>query len=557
MAYAGPISEREWADLRRQSTTGIDDVIGAVGLPAVLLPYQSRAVALLESAACRVLYIEKSRRIGMTWGLAAYIVLRAARARSAGGMDAMYISYSQEMTREFVDACAMWAKAFAIAAGDVGEFLFDDASADDPSDTRQIKAFRIQFASGFEVIALSSAPRTLRGKQGVVVIDEAAFVDDLKRVITAAMAYLMWGGQVIVCSTHNGADNFFAEEIQEILAGRSPYKHMHCDFDEALRDGLYQRICLVTKKDWSPEAEAKWRQEIIAFYRSGADEELFCIPAEGAGVWLARALIEARMTATAPVLRWELPGDYLQRSESERKALFGACLDELDAALAGLDPHKRHALGFDFGRVGHLSVAWALARDDHLNLGTALVVEMRRFPHREQIIVCDRITKALPRPLGEAYDATGEGNVVAEEMQRRFGVASDDPDVPGGLVAAIKLTQEWYRLNMPPLKAAFEDGTLSIVRDAYHLDDLRVVEIIRGIPQVPKVDTGAVGATRHADAAVALALARFAATMNAMAYGYTPVPPPRGRFDVGGGDDDVGSDTPYRLAGMRRSRGIF
>lgn len=107
-----PITKQQWEALRREATEALPDVIAEIGLPKALLPYQSRTVALLESAATRVLFIEKSRRIGLTWGLAAYAVLRAARQKKAGGMDAMYISYSQEMTREFIDACAMWARAY-------------------------------------------------------------------------------------------------------------------------------------------------------------------------------------------------------------------------------------------------------------------------------------------------------------------------------------------------------------------------------------------------------------------------------------------------------------
>ncbi|WLD95788.1 hypothetical protein PX860_09360 [Agrobacterium leguminum] len=66
----------------------------------------------------------------------------------------------------------------------------------------------------------------------------------------------MWGGQVVVCSTHNGVDNHFNEQIQDILAERKPYKHIRIDFDDALREGLYERICLVTGKEWSAEADA-------------------------------------------------------------------------------------------------------------------------------------------------------------------------------------------------------------------------------------------------------------------------------------------------------------
>lgn len=71
---------------------------------------------------------------------------------------------------------------------------------------------------------------------------------------------------------------------------------------------------MVTGKGWTPKAEAEWRQSIIDFYGDGADEELFCVPSLSSGAWLPAPLIEARMTATRPVLRLELPQDYLYRS---------------------------------------------------------------------------------------------------------------------------------------------------------------------------------------------------------------------------------------------------
>lgn len=114
--------------------------------------------------------------------------------------------------------------------------------------------------------------------------------------------------QVIVCSTHNGAENHFNSQVQDILAGRLPYEHIRIDLDAALREGLYQRIALVTGVKWSPQGEAQWRQDIIDFYADGADEELFCIASLGTGAWMPAPLIEARMTAlTAPILRLALP----------------------------------------------------------------------------------------------------------------------------------------------------------------------------------------------------------------------------------------------------------
>jgi len=385
-----------------------------------------------------------------------------------------------------------------------------------------------------------------------VIIDEAAFVDSLAELLKAALAFLMWGGQVVVCSTHDGTENVFNEHIQDILAGRSKYKHMHIDFDEALRDGLYQRICLVTGAEWSPEAEAAWRQEIIEFYGDGADEELFCIPTMGSGTWLAAPLIEARMTETAaPVLRLDLPADFLHRPSVERAALLSPLMEELETALEALDLELQYALGFDVGRVADLSVIPLLAIEQRLRRREVLSVELRGVPFAEQkMIVKTIVDHVRERLVGIAVDAVGIGANLAEDLGRDYGLRENE-DMPG-LVTAVKFTEDWYRLNMPPLKAAFEDDAISIAPDSDHLADLRLVKLIRGIPRVPPVRTaeeGKKGKKRHGDYAVGLALAHFASRMRWVEYGYRGVAR-RDALSGGGGrmrdlaDEDA--DTPRR-----------
>lgn len=524
-----PISEDQWKQHRREAIAAMPDVIEAVGLPEVLLEYQSRAISLLDGTAMeRVLFIEKSRRIGMTWGLAAYAVLRAGRDRTAGGMDVMYISYSQEMTREFIDACAMWAQAFSVAADEADEVLFDGGGEGE----KAIQAFRIRFASGFEVMALSSAPRSLRGKQGVVIIDEAAFVDDLAELLKAALAFLMWGGQVVVCSTHDGSDNVFNQYVQDILGGRSKYAHMRVDLDDALMAGLFQRICLKQGAEWTPEAEANWRQEIIDFYGGSADEELFCVASQGSGTWLPAPLIEARMTAEGHVLRLELPNDYLHLSEQKQAELMAPFLKNLEAVLATIDLECDYSFGFDFGRVSDLSTVSLLAIKQRLKRSEKLSVEMRNVPGDEQKLVVSKILERVrSRLVGAAFDATGMGWTVAEDMGRKFGLR-EDPE-GSGLVMAIKFTEEWYRLQMPPLKTAFEDDQIEIIPDAEHITDLRMIKLIRGIPRVPNVREGEKGKKRHGDYGIALALAHYASRLRWVEYDYraasavsTPDPTP-------------------------------
>lgn len=513
-----PITEAQWAEARRTATEVLPSLVDQVGLPKALISYQARTLELLESSGCRVLFIEKSRRIGLTFGFASYAALRAGRAKEAGGMDVMYISYSQEMTREFIDACAMWARAFSNAAMAVDEFLFDDS---DKTGERSIQAFRIRFASGFEILALSSAPRTLRGKQGVVMIDEAAFVDSLPELLKAALAFLMWGGQVVVCSTHNGTENEFNKQIQDILAGRSKYSHIRIDFDQALKEGLYERICLVNGITWTPEGEAKWRQEIIDFYGDGADEELFCIPTAGTGAWLSAPLIEARMSIEAPIIRIELPRDFLQRSRLERSALIAPTIVELKDAIARLDRERMHALGFDFGRVADLSVATLLSTSKLLKREEALTLEMRNVPGDEQKMFTRMILMGAPRLIGAAFDATGMGWTVAEDMGRIFGFRTTDN--PGGLIDAVKFSTDWYRFQMPPLKAAFEDDAIALAKDDEHLADLRLVRVINGVPKVPDVRTGEGSKKRHGDFAIGLALAHYASRGQWHEYAYMTI----------------------------------
>lgn len=557
---SGPLSKEEWEKLRRESTDNLDHVISQVGLPSVLLPYQAGTVAELESGTA-LLVVEKSRRVGLTWGLASYAVLRAGRSREAGGMDAMYISYSQEMTREFIDACAMWARAFAQTVIDTGEFLFDDTNPEQPSETRHIQAFRIRFASGFEVVALSSAPRSLRGKQGLVIIDEAAFVDSLKELLKAALAFLMWGGQVVVCSTHNGTDNEFNLLVQDILGERRKGKHVKIDFDSALLQGLYQRICLVTGREWTPEAEAAWRQDIIDFYADGADEELHCIPSQGSGAWLTTPLIEARMTLDpedAPVIRINLPANFLQLEKVERDHLMAPHLDAIKRALEGLDEKALHAFGYDPARKADPAIIHLLSVDKVLTRRSALTVEMRNVPFAEQREIAELILRNAPRLVGAAIDATGVGMPLAEDLGRIFGLRTDE--TPGGLVWEVKLSTDWYNTNFPPLKTAFEDAAILLVRDAEHVVDLRLVKIIRGVPSIPPERVGEVGAKRHGDFAVALVLAHFASRMQWHEYGYQAAPPAKSKYDERADRDDGRmrdradeADRPFRMSSMRRT----
>lgn len=529
------LPHEDWAAKRAAAHSLPPALAGAVSLPAVLLPYQQ--ALLLATAAHQLVVTDKSRRVGATWGVGADAVLTSAAQRSAGGMDTLYIGYNFDMAREFVDCCAMWAKAFAPAASAVEEWLFEEEG--EKGERTSIAAFRIRFASGFEIVALSSKPRSLRGRQGYVIIDEFAFHDAPAELLKAALALLIWGGKVLVISTHNGVDNPFNELINEIRGGRRPGKVVRVTFDDALAQGLYQRICLVRGRPWSPAAEATWAAEIRAMYGAGAAEELDCVPSQGSGVWLTRALIEANMDRSLPVLRLTCPKGFELQSDAARKSFVGDWLEENIAPLLKLlDPTRPHGYGFDFGRSGDLSVFVPVEERHDLRLVVPFVFEMRNVPFRQQEQAVFYIADRLPRFVAGKHDARGNGQYLAEYAVQRYGASR---------IEAVMLTQAWYLENMPPLKATIEDIDLLMPLDADLVGDMRLITLVRGVPMIPEGKSkGADGGQRHGDFAVGLALAHSAIRGEWSEYGYESASTQRGGSDPADDDGDDEDDPWWR-----------
>lgn len=486
------------------------------GLPDVFLPYQQALMASVSHHAVTV--VEKSRRTGYSWAAAAIAALTAAAEGAAGGSDVLYMGYNLEMAREFIDYVADWARQLSPAAVEVKEHIFTDP--DRPE--KEIKAFRVEFASGFKVLALPSVPRALRGMQGLVILDEAAFHDDLDELLKAAFALLIWGGKVVVISTHDGDTNPFNVLVQDIRAGRKPYHLLRCTFDDALRDGLYRRICLKSGATWSPEGEAKWRADIIANYGDAADEELHVIPSASSGSAIPAPLIEARMQAGIPVLRLECKADFVHWPDHLRQAhIRDWCEEHLALLLAALDASEPHAFGMDFGRSGDLSVLWPMAIRRDLVRRTPFMVEMRNVPFQQQEQVLYFVVDRLPRFRAGKLDARGNGQYLAERAMQRYGAAR---------IEQVMLTEGWYRDHMPPFKAAFEDATIIVPLDRDVLGDIRSLAWIRGIIRVPQKNTqDAVAGQRHGDAAIAGALGWAASQVEPEEYGYRPAAASRPR----------------------------
>ncbi|MEX5441896.1 hypothetical protein WCE14_00695 [Acinetobacter schindleri] len=472
-------------------------------VPAVLLPYQQAWIA--DTSQLKV--AEKSRRIGLTWAEAADAVLDAM---TEGGQNCYYLGYNKDMTVEFIQACAMWAKAYDAAASEIEESIWEDGD-------KHIQTYIIRFPnSGKRIEALTSRPSNLRGRQGRVILDEAGFHENLDELLKAALALLIWGGCVRVISTHDGEDNPFNELIKEIRAGKRKGTVHRTTFREAVDQGLYKRVCLRKGIEYKAEEEQAWVDDVYSFYGDAADEELDVIPSKGGGRWLSQSLLEQRQKEI-PVIRWAAPKNFETWSTEARHTEIELLFNDVIKPLIDSLPKKaRSYYGLDFARRADLCVFWPLIEYQDTRKHCPFVLEISNMPYKQQEQLFKLIVKALPNFSKGANDATGNGGFLAEAMQEVFG----------DKVEAIHLSESWYREHTPHFKSALEDADIaSIPKDKDIMDDHRAFVLVKGVARIPDVrTTGQDGKKRHGDSAIAHLLADYASKNPSAPIEFTPIP---------------------------------
>lgn len=536
----------------------IDDLWGTSALSTydplgdgILMDHQKRWVE--DQSVFKV--AEKGRRTGFTWAEAWDDTLIASAAKSAGGDDIWYIGDTKEKGREFVATCAGFASRLAGELLDIEEFVFEDVELDEHggAKTRQIAAFRITFASGHRISALSSRPANIRGLQGIVVIDEAAFHQDVGKVIEACLALLIWGGKIRIISTHNGNTNAYNTLIKEIRAGIQEASLHRATFDDAVAGGLYERMCAVTSRVMSPQDKAGWYSKIRRSYGSRTEamrEELDAVPREGDGTMLALALIEAAQRQDYRVVRWSPPEPagglkFVDWPEQLRRDHMNLWIKEhVLPVLKSFPVRALCAVGGDFAMRQDRADYAVGYTDDLLHRHVPLIAELRECPYDQQKQLLFTIGLWLVkhrRFQGGVLDANGNGMVLAQETRQKFG--------PERIVELMP-SDAWAREFTPKFSAAFADKTIHIPADIDTRDDLHQFRVINGVGKIPSnVRTeGTDGGRRHADAAVAL-INFYAATFGELVeYGYTRAASaepsgrdrddddddPRCRFDSGG-----------------------
>lgn len=521
MAQLAPLKSTqrivEWDELparAREIPEGFDPLADGV-----LMKHQAEFVGLRNQRdehgrpKYSLLVSKKGRRTGITFAVGLDSTITAGSRKSAGGDNVFYIGDTKEKGLEFIGYCAKMARVMAEAQGGgvsgIEEFLFEDQN--ERGDTREISAYRIRFASGFQIVALSSRPANIRGLQGIVVIDEAAYHADVQGVLDASTALLIWGGQIIVISTHNGKRNPYNQLIRDIengVYGDSATVYTST-FDDAVENGLYERVCFMNGWEITAEGKRDWYTRIRTSYgprKAAMREELDAIPRDSGGVSIPGVWIEQAMTEDRPVLRLALDDDFIRAPEDERIAWGNDWIrNYLRPLLQQLNPSREHVAGMDFARHRHFSVIIPLSIEQDLGRRAPWVIEMANVPTRQQEQILWAILDSLPNFRGAAMDATGPGQTLAEYTAGHCGEE---------MIHQINLSRKWYGEWMPKMVERFETSAYDLPRDISLENDLRAVEQIDGIHMVPKIekkDLKDPELYRHGDGAIALALAEYAA----------------------------------------------
>lgn len=489
--------KRDLLDLVKETQMDRGKLPSGFAVPKILLPYQ--AAWHMDESVVRLAV--KSRRIGFSWGsIAAEGTLEAAKQN--GGMSQFYMGYNLGMAAENIGDAAKFAEIYGVAVSQISvarerETMQQVDQGGVVGERKQdITRFKITFKSGHVYEALSSAPWNWRGRQGHAHIDEAAFHRNLNEVIKGALAFRLWGGRIDIISTHNGEDNDFNLLVRDIEAGKLNWSLHKIDFDQALAQGLYQRICLVKGKPWSPEAEREFRDQAFADYPDQADanEELLCIPKKGSGVYMPRVLIENCQDNRIPTLRLGKAVEYVTNPDrlDETDAWIR---DNLKPVIDSMPNTQRSIYGQDFGRSGDLSVTWVMQEDSPRHWRQAFAFEGRNLPFDVQARIRDYILDNIPHFYHASFDARGNGQSHAEEALQKKGAFR---------VSCIMASQQWYAEWFPKYKSMYEGKYLTVVGGEDVITDHRRVILQKGNPSMDAGrDKGSDGGYRHGDSAVA------------------------------------------------------
>jgi phage FluMu gp28-like protein len=430
------------AKSRKSSANG-----AAVTPLALLLPYQR---AWADDPARWKIWLA-ARQIGKSFAAAAEV---ARDCYQRPGATWVVLSAGERQALEFMQKVRQWTEAFGLALRDYAEQR--------SSVEALLKSAEVRYGNGSRVVALPANPDTARGYSANLVLDEFAFHQDslaIWRAILPSVTNPLRGQlKVRVLSTPNGQGNGFYNLWSDDAAAGAPagaqWSRHRTTIHDAVAAGLPVNIAELKRQLNDPDG---WAQEF-----------------------------ECQFIDMASVL---LPYELIEKCESPEASDWGW--------RAG-NGHGPCYMGVDIGRKHDLTVAWVLERIGDV-LWTREVRVLEKMPFHLQFTELAALAHGLAART--CVDATGIGQMLAEELARQIGAARVEP-----CTFTAQFKQELY----PPLRRKMEDRLLRLPVSRAIREDLHGLQRVSGAAGTvrylaPHTDDG------HCDRATALALAVRAA----------------------------------------------
>jgi phage FluMu gp28-like protein len=522
--------------------------------PGQVHQYQSAVVR--DSS--RLVVVQKSRRIGISWALLGRAVMRGARPN---GTHTYYMSHTYDSGLEAMSDVEWWADRIDLKARLEGRPSIWLGGSKEKGLSKETA----RFAGGGKIKILSSKPRKVRGITGApdYILDELAFHLEPEAMLDAAMPILLRPmGSVTVLSTvmtENDAFYQFCEKTREeigkfgsVRTGKNFHK---ITFDDALEHKFMEREAwvvaqavaegyatpdklihvqdrglakhlegIVTRGVYGLDAydgidgRSLYRQHARLEYKervwrlvSEPDRELSCIPSQSGAQYMSKDLIKRAGDEHCKVFRFEADHAFVEsgwdyQETQVRRWMADNCY-ELEQLRT--NPGRKWFYGVDFGRTRDLTVI-GLGYIDGKVLRVPFMLELGNVPFRAQREFFDQVVRRLDIVAGGALDKGGNGGDLAEHASNTLGEHRAE---------GVQLSKDWYIQWMPGFKRRFQDSTIAIPEDDFVASDLRQIKLVDGVPRVPRGERQNVGKAldgktakyRHGDAAVSLALLNYAA----------------------------------------------
>ena len=315
------------------------------------------------------------------------------------------MSRSQSQSDEFIRKAAGIARAVEAAGKKLGLDITQDGNVS-----------TVNLSNGSRMIGFPAKPETARSYSGNVILDEFAFHDHPDEIWKAVFPSISLGHNIRIISTPNGLGNRFAEMWNE---PKGPWSKHRITAPEAADAGLPINLDEIYE---GLNDDIAWRQEYL------------CEFVDEATAWL--------------------PYDLIRN-----------CEDETAGTLEDYTPGVSLYAGWDVARWNDLSVFTLLER-----VGDVCWVRLVEvFAHSSFQNQLDRVKGIIDAFNVErvAVDATGMGEMPAEQLEREYGDWRIDK---------VKFTQDHKASLAGITKRAFERKLIRIPSQAELRDDLHSVQ---------------------------------------------------------------------------------